>query len=111
MDQRYVQVMTTGGSREEADRLSAVLLERRLAACVQVIGPIASRYWWKGRLESAREWLCLIKTRADRFDEVAEAIRANHSYEVPEITALPVEAASPDYLQWLGDEVPAEPAS
>jgi periplasmic divalent cation tolerance protein len=103
---RYLQVLTATGSPEEAALVADDLLARRLAACVQVIGPIASRYWWKGKLESADEWLCLIKTRSDRFEEVEEAIRALHSYDVPEVTAIPVETGSIDYLAWLGSEVP-----
>jgi periplasmic divalent cation tolerance protein len=106
---RYVQVLTTTGRADEAHRISDELLTKRLAACVQVIGPIASRYWWKDELESAEEWLLIAKTRAERFDEVDVAIRAAHTYDVPEVTALRVEAGSPDYLDWIGSVVAATP--
>ncbi len=100
-----VQVQTTAGSKEEADRLVAALLERRLAACVQVLGPIESRYWWEGRLESATEWLCLAKTTADRVDDVVTAIRDAHSYDTPEVLVTPVSGGNERYLRWIEDTV------
>ena len=105
----YLQVLTTASSPDEAARVSDELLTQRLAACIQVVGPIRSRYWWEGSLEDAEEWLLICKTRAERFDEVAEAIRTAHSYDVPEVKAFGVEAGSADYLAWLGREVPARP--
>jgi periplasmic divalent cation tolerance protein len=99
------QVQSTAGSREEADRVAAALLEHRLAACVQVVGPVESRYWWEGRLETATEWLCLVKTTDDRVDEVVAVIQDVHSYDVPEIIALPVVAGSEAYLRWIGEVV------
>jgi periplasmic divalent cation tolerance protein len=97
----YVQVTTTAGSEEEAERISAALIERRLAACVQVIGPISSRYRWQGKIEHEREWICLAKTEASRYDEVETAIRELHSYDEPEIVATPIVAGSKGYLEWL----------
>jgi len=99
-----IQVVTTTDTEEGAARLARMLVERRLAACVQVVGPVASVYRWQGRIEEAREWQCLIKTRADRYDAIAAAIRALHSYEVPEIIAVPIVAGDPAYLDWLGRE-------
>jgi periplasmic divalent cation tolerance protein len=101
----YLQVTTTAGSEEEAERLSAALVERRLAACVQVVGPIASRYRWQGATEHSTEWLCLAKTSAARYAELEAAIRELHSYEEPEIVATPIVAGSPGYLEWLGGSV------
>jgi len=101
----YLQVQTTAGSEEEAERIAAALVERRLAACVQVIGPIVSRYRWRGDLERAREWLCLAKTEAGRYPELEAAIRELHSYEEPEILATPIVAASPGYLAWVTQNV------
>ena len=100
-----VQVQTTAGSKEEADRLASVLLERRLAACVQVLGPMESRYWWEGALESATEWLCLAKTTADRVDEVVAAIGEAHSYDTPEVLATTVAGGNERYLRWVEDTV------
>ena len=98
----YLQVLTSAGSEEEAEWIAAALVDRRLAACVQTIGPIASRYRWQGKVETAREWLCLAKTEVGRYKEVEAAIRELHSYEEPEIVATPIVAGSQGYLDWLG---------
>jgi periplasmic divalent cation tolerance protein len=100
----YLQVATATGTKEEADRIAARLVERRLAACVQVVGPISSTYRWRGGVESAQEWLCLIKTTAVRYEECSATIVDLHSYDLPEITATPLVAGSPDYLAWMGAE-------
>jgi periplasmic divalent cation tolerance protein len=100
-----VQVLTTAGSEEEAERIAATLLERRLAACVQVGGPIVSRYRWRGRLEREREWQCIVKTTLARFERVEAAIREVHSYEEPEIVATPILAGSAGYLAWIEESV------
>ena len=99
-----VQVMTTASTKDEAAKVATALLEGRLAACVQILGPIESRYWWNGKIEQSTEWLCLIKTIRGKFPAVEAAIRANHSYEVPEIVACPIELGSELYLQWLRRE-------
>jgi periplasmic divalent cation tolerance protein len=101
-----IQVVTTTDTKEAAQDLASLLVEARLAACVQTVGPITSTYWWDGRVQEAQEWLCLVKTRAERFAEVERAIQEHHSYDVPEIVALPAEAVSATYLQWLRDTVP-----
>jgi periplasmic divalent cation tolerance protein len=99
-----IQVVTTTGTRAEADAIAQALVEARLAACAQVLGPIVSRYWWEGVVEVAEEWLCVAKTTAGRYPEVEAAIREHHSYAVPEIVALAVVAASPSYLDWVATE-------
>jgi periplasmic divalent cation tolerance protein len=101
----YLQVLTTAGSEEEAERISAALVEHRLAACVQVLGPIASRYRWQGEVEAAREWICVAKTEAGRYAEVEAAIRELHSYDEPEIVATPIVAGSRGYLDWISGNV------
>jgi len=101
----YLQVLTSAGSEEEAERISVALIERRLAACVQILGPVSSRYRWQGEIERAREWLCLAKTEAGRYDDLEAAIREVHSYEEPEIVATPIVAGSASYLEWLGRSV------
>lgn len=97
----YIQVLTTVGSEEEAERIGLLLLEQRLVACVQTGGPIVSRYRWRGQLEQAREWQCLAKTEVRLYEQVESAIRAAHSYEEPEILAIPVLAGSRGYLEWV----------
>ena len=101
----YVQVLASVGSEEEAAKIGGDLLERRLVACVQTIGPITSRYRWQGKLEQEREWQLLAKTEARLYEEVEAAIRALHSYEEPEILAIPVLAGSRGYLDWISENV------
>jgi len=101
----YVQIVTTTASREDAARIAQALVGERLAACVQVLGPIASTYRWQGAIETGQEWLCLIKSRGELYGRIEEAIRRLHPYEVPEILALPVAAGSPAYLAWLDGEL------
>lgn len=101
----HIQVMTTVSSEEEAERIAADLLDRRLAACVQVIGPILSRYRWQGEVEQAQEWQCLAKTEAGRYDEVEAAIRETHSYDEPEVIAMPIVAGSAGYLAWVSESI------
>jgi len=97
----YIQVTTAAGSREEAERIASALVERRLAGCVQIIGPMRSIYRWQDQVERADEWLCLIKTTRPQYGDVEATIREIHSYEVPEVIATPVETGSPAYLEWL----------
>jgi periplasmic divalent cation tolerance protein len=101
----YVQVLTTIGSEEEAGWLARLLVERRLAACVQVSGPITSRYRWEGGAQTEQEWQCLAKTTRAAYDEVEAAIREVHSYDEPEIIATPIVAGSPGYLAWIDENV------
>ncbi len=105
----YLQVMTTTASAEDAQRIARALVEGQLAACVQVIGPLTSTYWWQDAIEEAQEYLCLIKTRRDRFEALAATIRALHPYEVPEILAVPVAAGDTSYLAWLDAALGAAP--
>jgi periplasmic divalent cation tolerance protein len=101
---RYLMAMTTTDAREHADRLARSLVEERLAACVQVLGPITSTYRWQGQVETAEEWLCLIKTTAHRFGALAAHVDANHGYDTPELTAVPISDGSPRYLAWVSGE-------
>jgi periplasmic divalent cation tolerance protein len=101
----YVQVLTTAGSEEEAARIAEVLVARRLAACVQVVGPVVSRYRWRGKIEEEREWQCLAKTTRAAYAAVEAAIREVHSYDEPEIVATPIVAGSPGYLAWIDENV------
>lgn len=102
---KYIQVLTTAGTKEDAQKIAQSLVEKRLAGCVQVVGPIASTYWWEGSLENAEEWLCIIKSRKDLYKELEKAIQQIHPYRVPEILAIPVVDGSQSYLEWLDGEV------
>ena len=94
-------VFSTAGSEQEAHKIAHILVKRRLAACVNILPRVQSIYRWKGEIESAQEWLLLIKTRADKFPAVRDAIGELHSYEVPECIVLEIEDGSLPYLQWL----------
>jgi periplasmic divalent cation tolerance protein len=94
-------VLSAVGSEQEAHKIAHILVKRRLAACVNILPHVQSIYRWKGEIESAQEWLLLIKTRADRFPAVRDAIGELHSYEVPECIVLEIEDGSLPYLQWL----------
>jgi periplasmic divalent cation tolerance protein len=101
----YLQVTTTAGSEKEAERIGSALVERRLAACVQIVGPISSRYRWQGAVERSTEWMCVAKTSTVRYAELEAAIRELHSYEEPEIVATPIVAGSAGYLDWIGENL------
>jgi len=107
-DVSYIQVVTTTARREEAERIARELVEARLAACAQIVGPIISTYRWQGKIETGEEWQCWAKTRGELFARVEEAIRRIHPYEVPEILAVPVVAGSASYLAWLDAETASE---
>ena len=98
------QVSTTLASEADAGRLAGLLVEERLAACVQVGGPIASTYRWEGAVTQASEWVCTAKTAAERLPALLDRIRALHPYRQPEIVATPITAGDPDYLAWLHRE-------
>jgi len=101
----YIQVATTVATEEEAGAIAKLLVEQRLAACVQVLGPMTSHYRWQGKMETAREYLCLAKSRAALYPAIEAAIKTAHSYEVPEIIAMPIIGGSKGYLAWLAEEV------
>jgi periplasmic divalent cation tolerance protein len=97
----FVVVFVTTGSADEAHRIGRALVEERLAGCVNVLGPIRSIYRWQGAVEEAEEHLLVVKARAQDLPVLGERVRALHSYDVPEVLALPVAAGSEDYLAWL----------
>ena len=100
-----IQIITTAPDKELAQRIARTLVEQRLAACVQISGPVESVYRWQGQIESATEWQCWIKTTAERYADVERAIRQLHAYTVPEILAMSITAGNPDYLKWLAETV------
>jgi periplasmic divalent cation tolerance protein len=98
-------VLITASNIEEARGLANAILESRLAACVNIVSGVESHYWWQGKLEQAGEVLLLVKTSAEQFDAVAEIVRANHSYECPEIVALDPCEMAPAYRAWWEGEM------
>ena len=103
-----IVVLVTVGSEQEAETIATALLEERLAACVNVTSPIRSLYRWEGRIADDREWQMVIKTQARLFEALAARVRALHSYDVPEIIALPVLAGTTDYVDWIQNETKSE---
>ena len=97
--------LSTVGSAEEADRLARALVERRLAACVNVVPGVVSHYRWQGELQRDEERLLVIKTRAERIEALRDALRELHPYELPELVAFEITAGSEPYLKWLDQEV------
>ena len=100
----YIQVMTAVDNEEDAQNIASAIVSQRLAASVQIVGPVNSTFWWNNDVETSAEWLCLIKTRADLFAELEALIQQVHPYDVPELLALPIVAGGKSYLTWLDRE-------
>jgi periplasmic divalent cation tolerance protein len=101
----YIIVMVTTAGKQEAEKIAQKLLEAKLIACANILGPVSSHFHWSGKIEHAEEYLLLMKSRTGLFNEVATTVKALHSYEVPEIVALPIIAGSKAYLDWLDSSV------
>jgi len=99
---RYYMVLVTTPNRAVSEKISKGLVSKKLAACVSRIPGLTSRYWWKGKIESSREELLVIKTQKNRLTQLTLWVRKNHPYSVCEVLALPVAAGSPLYLKWIG---------
>ena len=100
----YLVVFITTSSHEEARKIAAALVSQRKAACVNIVPKVNSLFRWKGKIEDAEESLLMVKTRAKLFHEVVKLVKEIHSYEVPEIIALPIVEGNPDYLKWIDEE-------
>ena len=101
-----IVVLVTCGSAKEARRIARAVVQQRMAACANIVAtPVQSVYRWKGRVESAKEFLLIIKTTQSRFVELKDAVKRLHSYDVPEIIALPIAAGGTNYLNWISESV------
>ena len=100
----FVEIHTTCGSEQEAKTIAASIVEKRLAACVQVL-PVSSVYRWAGKIETSDEWLCIIKTTYERYPAVRDAVLHEHSYECPQMTVLTIKDGTNDYLTWIEEGV------
>ncbi len=98
---KFYQVFSTVDSRKVADEIAGTLVRERLAACAQVTGPVESTYWWKGKVETSKEWLILIKTSASKLNSLIERLKEIHPYDVPEIIAHEIVSGNPEYLGWI----------
>ena len=101
----FIQINIAVGTKEEGQRLVHDLLKNRLIACGQILGPMHSTYWWKGKIETAQEWMCFAKSKEEKFSEILQQVRRLHSYEVPEIIAMPLIAVDENYARWLEEEL------
>lgn len=99
----------TAGTREEAEKICNAAVQGRAAACAQIAGPVSSVYWWAGKVQRDEEFLILMKTSKDRLDELISVVKAEHSYETPEIIAIPIEGGLADYLTWIKSETAESP--
>lgn len=102
--QGYIVVFITAGSVEEAQKIALALVGERLVACTNIISPIQSIFNWEGKVSDEREALLMAKTRASLFNDIAVRVKQLHSYEVPEIIAIPIVDGSHDYLNWVAEE-------
>ncbi len=102
-----IVVLITAASEEEAQKIAGMLLNQRKAACVNIMPGVDSLFWWQGKLDSARESLLIVKTGARLLPEIIEMVKKIHSYQVPEIIALPIVGGNEDYLKWLDSEISA----
>ena len=101
----YIVLFITTPTVEEAQRISKILLEQRKAACVNIVPRVSSLFWWQGKIDSARESLLIVKTTASQLNELVTLVKEIHSYDVPEIIAIPIVGGNQDYLEWIGKEV------
>lgn len=97
----YIIVLVTAASKQEAEKIVNHLLNDKLIACANIVGPVTSLYRWSGNIEHNEEWLTIMKTRQNLFERLTEVVKTLHSYEVPEILALPIVEGSKDYLDWM----------
>lgn len=100
----YIQIFTTFEKKNQAKKIAEILLKEKIAGCIQIIGPVESIYTWRGKIEKQTEWLCFIKTRKNFFKKIEKIIKENHTYETPEIIAVPLNILSKEYLNWLKSE-------
>ncbi len=101
----FAVVLVTASGLEEGNKITSIVLDKRLAACVNIVPKISSLFWWQGKIDAADEVLLIIKTRASRVRDIVDAVKRVHSYSVPEVIAFPVMAGNEDYLDWIAGEV------
>ncbi len=101
----YIVIFITVSTNQEANAIADILVQERKAACVNIVPGLQSKFWWQGKMESADESLLIVKTKAAILDSVIDRVKQIHSYDVPEIIALPVIGGNEDYLNWIQNEV------
>ena len=101
----YIQVMTTVPSKRGAERIAEILVGKRLAACVQILGPAKSTYRWRGKIEKCEEWVCFIKTKDIHYEKIESEIKKIHKYDVPEIISFRIAKGNAQYMRWIGESL------
>ena len=109
MKEHYIIAITTTPSKNEAEKIAKILLEERLIACANIIGPVQSLFWWQGKIDEAQEHLILMKTRKDLFSKLSEKVKALHSYQIPEVIAVPIVEGFKPYMEWLESSLRTNP--
>ena len=104
----HIIILITANDAEEANNIAELLLEQRLAACVNIVPNINSSFWWEGKLDTAAESLLIVKTQAKKLAEIVQSVKTVHSNTIPEIIALPIIGGNQDYLDWIDNEVSVE---
>ena len=102
---KFIQIQTTTPKRSDAIKIAEALAKKRLSACTQILGPVESVFYWKGKLQREKEWLCLIKTKKNLYKKVENEIKKIHPYKLPEIIATPITLGNKDYINWIESEV------
>jgi periplasmic divalent cation tolerance protein len=103
MNSEYIIVLVTTANKVEAEKIAQTLLKERLIACANILNPVTSLFFWSGKIDKAEECLMVMKSRRDLFAELAECLKGLHSYEVPEVLAIPIVEGSAAYLAWMGE--------
>jgi len=98
----YIFVVITAANRKEAVKIVRRLLDEKLIACANIVGPVSSLFWWEGKIDEANEFLVFMKSHRSLFKRLSERVKEIHSYQVPEVIALPIIEGLPPYLEWLG---------
>lgn len=104
----YIMVFITTPTQENAEKISSMLVEEKLVACVSVVGEVKSTFYWEGKIEKEKEYLLIIKTKDNLFNKILEMVKKIHPYKVPEILALNISQGNPDYLKWVEETVKKE---
>jgi len=101
MEKTHIIVLVTALNKEEAEKIAHSLLNERLIACANIIGPVHSLFWWQDKIDKAQEHIILMKTRKDLFSKLSEKVKSLHSYQIPEIIAIPIVEGFKPYMEWL----------
>ena len=109
MEKTHIIVLVTAPNKEEAEKIAHSLLNERLIACANIIGPVHSLFWWQDKIDEAQEHIILMKTRKDLFSKLSEKVKSLHSYQVPEIIAIPIVEGFKPYMEWLESSLRTNP--